>query len=229
MTSKIYFFLVILSISSEILQGGSYHVAKNNSGASDENTGTQEAPFLTIQKAATLAEAGDTIIVHEGIYRETVNPVHSGTAEMPIIYMPYQDDVVTISGTEIITGWEQHEGNIYKAPMPADFFVSSVNMTNQVFVDGKMMNLARWPNTSLDVSYPVKAVTSSFVSKEKNEATNVTTGVMIDEDLPEGDYAGAEFYMQPNNGAWSWTLSGKVVDVSGTQFTFQSLSSSGKD
>ena len=29
---------------------------------------------------------------------------------------------------------------------------------DQVFVDGVMMNLARWPNTSLDVSRPVKAV-----------------------------------------------------------------------
>ncbi len=229
MIRKIQIILILLFISSELLNAGSYHVAKNNTEASDENPGTAGAPFLTIQKAATIAQAGDTIWVHQGIYRETITPIHSGTADKPIVYTPYSDDKVTISGVDVISGWELHEGNIFKAPMASDFFVSSVNMTDQVFVGGKMMNLARWPNTSLNVSYPVKAVTNSFVSKEKNEATNITTGVMIDEDLPEGDYTGAEIYMQPNNGAWSWTFTGKVVDVSGTQFTFESLSSSGKD
>ena len=229
MTRKVYVVLILFFISSKILNAGSYHVAKNNAEASDENPGTAEAPFLTIQKAATIALAGDTIWVHEGIYRETITPIHSGTAEKPIVYMSYGDDKVTISGVEVISGWELHMGNIYKAPMASDFFISSVNMTDQVFVDAKMMNLARWPNTSLDLSYPIKAITSSFVSKEKDKETNVTTGIMKDDDLPEGDFLGAEIYMQPNNGAWSWTFTGTVTDVSGTQFTFESLSSSGKD
>ena len=44
-----------------------YHVAKNGS---DFGQGTSEDPFLTINKAASLAQAGDTIIVHAGEYRE---------------------------------------------------------------------------------------------------------------------------------------------------------------
>lgn len=216
-------------ITTTLAYAGNYHVAQNKPGASDSNPGTIEAPFLTIQKAALVAVSGDTVFVHEGVYRETITPVNSGTALKPIVYMPYNNEKVTISGTKEITGWELHEGHIYKAPMAADFFVTSVNMTDQVFVDGQMMNLARWPNTSLDVSYPVKAVASNFVSKEKDDATNLTTGVMIDTDLPAGNYVGAEMYMQPNNGAWSWTFTGTVTDVSGTQFTFQSLSGSGQD
>ena len=48
-----------------------YHVAKNGS---NKNAGTYEAPFLTISHAAKLLEEGDTVVVHEGTYRETVSP-----------------------------------------------------------------------------------------------------------------------------------------------------------
>lgn len=206
-----------------------FYVAQNHPDASDENPGTLDKPFLTIQKAALMAEAGDTVFVREGVYRETITPANSGNDIKPIVYMPYNNEDVTISGTEEITGWTKHEGSIYKAEMAGNFFQSQVNMTDQVFVDGQMMNLARWPNTSLNVSYPVKAMTNKFVSKSKNETTNITTGVMIDDDIPAGDYAGAEIFFQPNNNAWSWAFSGEVESVEGNTITFTSFSSSGKD
>ncbi|HIY57844.1 MAG TPA: DUF1565 domain-containing protein, partial [Candidatus Tetragenococcus pullicola] len=52
-----------------------YHVAKNGS---DDFPGTQEKPFLTIQQAANVAQAGDTISVHQGEYREWVKPKNAG-------------------------------------------------------------------------------------------------------------------------------------------------------
>ena len=45
---------------------------------SDQGKGTLEDPFLTINKAASVAMAGDTIIVHEGVYREWVKPKNKG-------------------------------------------------------------------------------------------------------------------------------------------------------
>jgi uncharacterized repeat protein (TIGR02543 family) len=219
-----------LTLTANFVEGtvssSAYYVSRAG-GASDSNPGTLEQPFLTIQKAATVATAGDTVYVREGTYRETITPVNSGEIGNPIVYMPYNNEEVTISGTEIISGWELHGGNIYKAPMAGNFFTSSVNMTDQVFVDGRMMNLARWPNTSLEISYPVKAVANKFVSKTKEG--NITTGVMEDDDIPAGDYSGAEIYMQPNNGAWSWTLTGEVQKVEGSKFTFTSFSGSGQD
>ena len=47
-----------------------YHVAKTGS---DQGKGTKQDPFLTINKAASVALAGDTVVVHEGVYREWVN------------------------------------------------------------------------------------------------------------------------------------------------------------
>lgn len=52
-----------------------YHVAKSGS---DTNPGTVEAPFLTISKAAMVLNAGDTVTVHSGTYREWVSPRNSG-------------------------------------------------------------------------------------------------------------------------------------------------------
>ena len=52
-----------------------YHVAKNGS---DLGQGTLQEPFLTINKAASVAVAGDTITVLEGVYREWVNHKYKG-------------------------------------------------------------------------------------------------------------------------------------------------------
>ena len=48
-----------------------YHVSKHGN---DKNPGTLEAPFLTISRAAKVAQEGDTVTVHEGVYREWVKP-----------------------------------------------------------------------------------------------------------------------------------------------------------
>ena len=55
-----------------------YHVSKKDS---DDQCGSAEFPFRTIGAAAHIAQEGDTITVHEGIYREWVRPVHGGTGE----------------------------------------------------------------------------------------------------------------------------------------------------
>ena len=52
-----------------------YHVAKSGS---DTAKGTKQDPLLTINKAAASAVAGDKVIVHEGEYREWVNPQNPG-------------------------------------------------------------------------------------------------------------------------------------------------------
>ena len=61
-----------------------YHVAKTGS---DQNIGTLQSPFLTINKAASIAMPGDIVIVHEGIYREWVKPKNKGLSnKRRIIY-----------------------------------------------------------------------------------------------------------------------------------------------
>lgn len=48
----------------------------------DRNKGTIEEPFRNIQKAATIMAPGDTCIIREGVYRETVVPHNNGTVDL---------------------------------------------------------------------------------------------------------------------------------------------------
>ncbi|MEZ5672006.1 MAG: right-handed parallel beta-helix repeat-containing protein [Thiotrichaceae bacterium] len=72
----------------------------------DTADGTVATPLRTLQHAANLATAGSIVHIQPGIYRETLKPLHSGTAENPIIYQAVQSNTVTISGAEQVTTWQ---------------------------------------------------------------------------------------------------------------------------
>ncbi len=192
-------------------------------------TGTIEQPYKTISKAAKVAVPGDVVRVRAGIYRETVIPSKSGTAGSPITFQPYDNETVTISGAEIITGWTLSSGNIYTAALPAKFMDESHNQSDQIFVNGIMVHLARWPNlVNPDPTYPTKAsLSAQSISKTKTE--NVTTVVFKSTETAPADASGAEIYVQPNYNAWSWTLTGKVTSIAGSTITMTSYNGSGAD
>lgn len=100
--------------------GRVYHVAKTGS---DLGNGTKEAPFLTINKAASIAVAGDTVIVHEGVYREWVKPKNSGLSNTRrITYQAAEGEKVVIKGSERIQNWRHVEGSIWKVQLSNSFF-----------------------------------------------------------------------------------------------------------
>jgi len=100
--------------------GKEYHVAKTGD---DKNEGSSSSPLLTIQAAAEIAQAGDVITVHEGIYRERVNPPRGGSSDIErIIYQAADDEVVTIKGSEIVKEWEHVSDNTWIATIPNSFF-----------------------------------------------------------------------------------------------------------
>lgn len=97
-----------------------YHVAKQGN---DQNIGDEKNPFLTIQKAADAAMPGDTIIVHEGVYREKVVPKRGGLGNHArISYEAAEGEKVVIKGSEHIVGWEKMEGTVWKKVIPNSFF-----------------------------------------------------------------------------------------------------------
>jgi hypothetical protein len=97
-----------------------YHVAKTGS---DKNLGTKQAPFLTISHAASIAQAGDTITVYEGVYREQVDPPRAGLSyQQPITYQAAPGESVTIMGSENIKGWRQVSDDVWKVTLSNQFF-----------------------------------------------------------------------------------------------------------
>jgi chitodextrinase len=231
MTIKTMLVIALGALITFSANATNYYVATNDANASDSKDGkTLTTPFKTIQKAATVAKAGDVVYIRAGVYREKVTPTNSGSQTTPIVFQSYNNEEVIIKGTELITGWTQYSGNIYKAPMTGDFFTNTHNQSDQVFVNEKMYFLARWPNnTNMDPSHPQNAMMTTFVSKTVITG-NKTEFKFTDTDLPAGvDMVGAEIYIQPNYEAWSWTFSGMVTAVNGTELTGWSYSTSGKD
>jgi hypothetical protein len=77
----------------------------------------------TISAAAELAQPGDTIIVHEGIYREEVNPPRGGLSDAQrIIYTAAPGAKVVIKGSEPVKGWTRVENDTWKVTLPNSFF-----------------------------------------------------------------------------------------------------------
>ena len=66
-----------------------------------------------------------------------------GEKDNPIRIQSYQNEEVIITGaTPIKNQWVKHEGNIWK---------TEVNyLPSQLFLDGKMLTAARWPNITKD-------------------------------------------------------------------------------
>jgi hypothetical protein len=78
--------------------GNTYYVATNGN---DANPGTQNQPWMTIQKAANTMIAGDTVYVRGGNYANGISLTHSGTAGAYITYQAYPGETPVLSGN----GW----------------------------------------------------------------------------------------------------------------------------
>jgi alpha-N-arabinofuranosidase len=101
---------------------GAAHYHASPSGH-DSNDGSRSSPFKTISAAARVAHPGDAIIVHEGIYRERVNPPRGGTSDdRRITYLAAPGERVVIKGSEIVKGWERLQNDTWKLSLPNSFF-----------------------------------------------------------------------------------------------------------
>lgn len=111
-----------------------YHVSPQGK---DSAVGDAQHPFKTISRAALLAQPGDEVIVHEGTYRENVDPARGGLDENHrITYRAAQGEArPVVTGSEIVTGWQKVEGNIYKLTLPDSYFGDFNPFTTKIFGD----------------------------------------------------------------------------------------------
>ena len=87
------------------------HVAAGNPSASDENDGSEAAPFRTINRAAAEAVPGTRVLIHAGLYRECVKPARGGEdPEHMISYEAFGDGEVIVSASEEVTAFIPSEG-----------------------------------------------------------------------------------------------------------------------
>ena len=124
----------------------------------DANPGGIEKPFFTINRAVVAirdhSERGSralTVQIREGTYylSETVNlgSADSGAKDAPVVFASYPGEQVTLSGgAKLETEWQPYRDGILKCSLPADFS----RVFTQLFVNGKRMIRARYPNFAVD-------------------------------------------------------------------------------
>ena len=78
----------------------------DGSSRAQEEDGTQDRPFKTIQKAADAARPGTTVLVKAGTYRESILLKHGGTANAPIILRAMPPGSAVVDGADPIIGFQ---------------------------------------------------------------------------------------------------------------------------
>jgi hypothetical protein len=148
--------LLSLACLCNLLQGAEIYVSPSGS---DRNPGTREQPLQSLaaaQRAARVAakeaRAAMQVWFLQGTYplAETIvfGPEDSGTAEQPVVYAAAPGEEVVISGgTEVRLEWKPYRDHIMQAKTADDFD------TDQLFVDGKLQQMARYPNFNPAAAY----------------------------------------------------------------------------
>jgi len=87
------------------------HVDNQHTRASDDNDGTPDQPLKTVNAAAQRAAPGTRILIHQGTYRETVQPARGGSGpEKMISYESYQDEDVIIKASVEVENFKPSVG-----------------------------------------------------------------------------------------------------------------------
>jgi len=112
--------IVLLTVAVSVASAREYHVSVSGN---DLHEGTAAKPLRTVSAAAPLAQPGDVITVHEGIYRERINPPRGGKSDQKrIVYKAAPGEKVVIKGSEVIKGWVKVQNDTWKVNIPNRFF-----------------------------------------------------------------------------------------------------------
>jgi hypothetical protein len=119
----------------------------------DSNPGTITAPFRTVQRARDVVRTvsssmtGDIqVYLRSGNYPVTstieFGPGDSGTNGHRVLYSAYPGETPVLNGGVQVSGWTQHSGNIWKAPL------SRANKLRALYVNDKRASMASKTITS---------------------------------------------------------------------------------
>ncbi len=114
--------ILIFCLCGNLLSAKEYHVSVKGS---DANEGSRAAPFRTINWAAQKALPGDTVTVHDGTYREWINPLNGGERDgKRILYRVADGEKAEIKGSELVINWkkEKRGKGVWKVILPNSFF-----------------------------------------------------------------------------------------------------------
>lgn len=93
-----------------------------------------ELQFRTISEAARKVVAGDRVLIHSGLYRESVSIDSSGTATLPIRFQAAPNANVVVSGADVLSNWRKEENtgadNVFSTQWDHNFVPWNKTMTH---------------------------------------------------------------------------------------------------
>jgi hypothetical protein len=111
-----------------------YYVDPRHPAAADEPAwGYPGVPLATLAKACAIAEAGETVVLRSGVYRELLAPKNDG-----VTIRAMKDEHVTISGADLIEGWKREVDDGWSANLAIE--------PKKVLRDGQPWNKFRYDN-----------------------------------------------------------------------------------
>lgn len=189
--------------------GRTWYVAQT-ANASDDNDGSEARPFATIQKASEVATAGDTILIGEGTYHETIIPQNDGTPTKPITYKAKDGEDVKLSSTEVINQFAEYKDGILVASIPNDMGDGK----NQVFYKHENLIEARYPNTEVgeDGLFQYSTglrlnpvwLTEGDIKVDSKDKMKAYSDTLLQEE--EEDYWKGATFITENGYAWTLTM-----------------------
>jgi hypothetical protein len=171
---KYFFPLVIIFAFCVGLYGQTTIYVSQDVGDDVLGDGSTQSPFLTIGKAVSVLNAGDTIIIREGVYHETISLSSlNSTEQLPTIIKSHEDETVIIDGTIGISG--QWNDDIDDSSIQViDNITSPIT---QLFVGNNQMVMARWPNAQFEN----QSIFDKHNWAEGDESTSLDGKFYIDE------------------------------------------------
>jgi hypothetical protein len=168
---------VAAALSAEDAGAREIHVSK---AGNDSGSGSGTQAYLTINKAASVAQSGDVVIVHAGTYREWVKPVRGGSNDDErITYKAAPGEEVFVKGSERISAWQPQGNGVWKTELANSFFGSYNPYALQV--SGGWLNYGQWHHRG-DVYLNGEA----FYEKETVQEVRETAGTwhcQVDENV----------------------------------------------
>ncbi len=114
--------LLLVALAPGLASAREFHVSTRGN---DQDKGSASRPFRTISAAAQVAQPGDIITVHEGVYRERIAPPRGGTSDRQrIVYRAARGEKVEIRGSEVVKHWVKAQNEAWKVTLPNSFFGS---------------------------------------------------------------------------------------------------------
>lgn len=155
------------SVPAQVLTGNTYYV--NATNGNDNWPGNETQPWRTIQHAANTLNAGDTVYVKSGTYKEHVVINRSGSSSNYITFQSYPGETATIDGSGLVGQWD---GAVH---------ISSANYIN--FVGFNIIN-SGWDGIRIDNN---NGSPSSYINIQGNSLSNIArSGILAITDKNHG-------------------------------------------